>query len=65
MQQQGDIPLQGRRLARNAATVHARYLRHNVIELNKKTYFYVGQMISMSLIHCDAIVFSCASYSLY
>ena len=31
--------------------VDARYLRHNVIELNKKTYFYIGQMISMSLIH--------------
>lgn len=28
-----------------------RYLRHNVIELKRKTYFYVGKVLSMSLIH--------------
>ena len=31
--------------------VDCRYLRHNLIELNKKTYFHVGQMLSMSLVH--------------
>lgn len=31
--------------------VDSRYLRHNVIELNKKTYFHVVQMLSTSLIH--------------
>ena len=31
--------------------VDCRHLRHNIIELSKKTYFYVGQMLSMSLIH--------------
>ena len=31
--------------------INSRYLQHNVVELNKKTYFHVGQIISMSLIH--------------
>ena len=30
---------------------NSRFLRHNVIELSKKTYFYVGQALSMSLVH--------------
>ena len=31
--------------------VNSRFLRHNVIELNKKTYFYVGQILSITLVH--------------
>jgi hypothetical protein len=31
--------------------VNSRSLRHNVIELNKKTYFYVGQILSITLVH--------------
>ena len=29
----------------------SRFLRHNVIELNKKTYFHVGQILSITLVH--------------
>lgn len=28
-----------------------RILRHNIIELNRSTYLYVGKIISMSLVH--------------
>ena len=31
--------------------INSRSLQHNVIELSKKTYFYVGQILSMSLVH--------------
>ena len=31
--------------------VNARLLRHNLIELNKKTFFHVGQVLALSLIH--------------
>jgi hypothetical protein len=31
--------------------VNSRFLRHNVIELNKKTYFYIGQILSITLVH--------------
>ena len=31
--------------------VESHYLRHNLSELKKKTYFYVGQMIALSLEH--------------
>ena len=31
--------------------VNSLFLRHNVIELNKKTYFYVGYIPSISLVH--------------
>ena len=29
----------------------SRYSQHNVMELNKRTYFHIGQIISMSLVH--------------
>ena len=32
-----------------SGAVNSRHLRHNVIELSKKTYFHVGQILSMSL----------------
>ena len=31
--------------------IDSRFLRHNVIELNKKTYFHVGQILSITLVH--------------
>ena len=31
--------------------INSRLLRHNVIELNKKTYFHVGQILSITLVH--------------
>ena len=30
---------------------NSQFLRHNVIELSKNTYFFVGQAPSLSLIH--------------
>ena len=31
--------------------INSQYLQHNIIELNKKTYYHVGQILSMSLLH--------------
>ncbi len=31
--------------------MESRFLRHNIIELKKKTYFYIGQVLALSLVH--------------
>ena len=31
--------------------INARYLQHNIIELKKRTFYYVGRMLSMSIVH--------------
>ena len=38
--------------------INSRFLRHNVIELNKKTFFYVGEILSITLIHGGPAPFS-------
>ena len=48
--------------------VNSHFLQYNVIELNKKTYFHVGQILSITLVHGGPAPFFAepvANYILY